>query len=346
MSKNIVISDLDGTLASCGWRKHYIDDPKKKDWKAFFAGIPFDAVIPDVLRRLREYDKEGYDIIYLTARPESCRRDTQDWLAKHNCPRGRLIMRSNGDHRRDVLVKEDALVKLIGPENVKIMFDDNEAIQKMVESYGIEIVKAVDPNIDPPILKTVQSDYLDVLGSQLLKVGGGMTALAAGHGNSAMIALYPPPDIAKKMAVSGGEPINDLHVTLVFLGNTSELPPDFKERATSALKKVCAKQPPLSGEFSGIGRFVIPDGDAVYASVDVVGLSAFRYKLCQQLEAEGVPYRKDHDFTPHCTLVYLRDGKKFDLNSNVRKFDVEFKSAYVVIGDVDRTEVEFTGNSK
>ena len=48
---------------------------RPKDWDAFFAAAPRDGVLPEGLARTREL-AEQCDLVYLTGRPERCRRDT------------------------------------------------------------------------------------------------------------------------------------------------------------------------------------------------------------------------------------------------------------------------------
>ena len=42
---------------------------------------------------------EECEVVYLTGRPERCRRDTLDWLAAQGLPEGQLFMRRNDDRR-------------------------------------------------------------------------------------------------------------------------------------------------------------------------------------------------------------------------------------------------------
>lgn len=48
-----VIVDLDGTLADCSHREHFIRRGRKK-WKKFFDAARFDKPRPDVLNQVRE----------------------------------------------------------------------------------------------------------------------------------------------------------------------------------------------------------------------------------------------------------------------------------------------------
>lgn len=147
-----IICDLDGTLCSVEWRRHFVEkDPP--DWKSFFAGIPFDPVNPEVLAKLKQFDAEGYKINYVSARPDSYRKQTAAWLDKHGCPKGNLVMRSQADHRPDEQVKQDILDENFDVNNIHMVLDDRPQVIKMWKENGINVDEITDPGIIPDILK-------------------------------------------------------------------------------------------------------------------------------------------------------------------------------------------------
>jgi 2'-5' RNA ligase len=111
-----------------------------------------------------------------------------------------------------------------------------------------------------------------------------------------------PPQIADHIEVIGGEEKKDLHTTLLFIPNWIDLPQEQKIKAFSFFKKRCAEYPTLKGEISGIGCFNQPNSDVFYLSVDLPNLE----KLQSDLSLVDLPYSKDHGFTPHITLKYLK----------------------------------------
>jgi 2'-5' RNA ligase len=118
----------------------------------------------------------------------------------------------------------------------------------------------------------------------------------------AMVALYPSPDRARKLAVPRGEKPDQLHVTLAFLGKTEGL--DF-EKAKGAVESWAKATPPLAGKLSGVGHFDLGKGDTVtYRSVDLPELPAPREKLVQILDKAGTPASTEHGFTPHMSIDY------------------------------------------
>lgn len=119
-----------------------------------------------------------------------------------------------------------------------------------------------------------------------------------------MVALFPDAETAGKLAVEGGESVNDLHLTLAYL-------PDF-DIAGADLPKLLASvegfarsRGPLTGEVAGTGRFNKSDNGPVhYAAVDLAGLPDFRESLVRILSANGFKVADNHGFTPHMTLAY------------------------------------------
>lgn len=131
-----------------------------------------------------------------------------------------------------------------------------------------------------------------------------------------MVAAYPSPELAADLALDGGEPAEELHVTLAYFGRVDELDEDQLETLATVLELYARGHDPLEGEVGGIGRFTAAEGpDALYGSVDVPGLSRLRTALVEALEQAGVPPRADHDFTPHITLAYLEPGSAMPIQS-------------------------------
>lgn len=160
---------------------------------------------------------------------------------------------------------------------------------------------------------------------------------------SAMVALYPPTEVAEALAVDDGLAADDLHVTLAFLG--AGLTDEQIADAEAVVESLAAQWPSLPGQIGGLGMFPTgEDGVPVYAPVDVADLAEIRTHLVDQLIAAGVPVATDHGFTPHMTLTYLAaeqvaDG---DFPSPIPATQADFVSLSLVVGD-DRTDHPFTG---
>ncbi|MFG6197769.1 2'-5' RNA ligase family protein [Nonomuraea sp. JJY05] len=122
-----------------------------------------------------------------------------------------------------------------------------------------------------------------------------------------MVSLTIPADVAQQVAVDGGLPAAELHVTLAYLGEG--LDDAALAEAALIVEKVAAEAGPLSGIIGGVGVF--PEGDdgiPAWVPVDVPGLTELRQKVVAALDEAGIWYAGDHGFTPHMTLTYLQPG--------------------------------------
>jgi uncharacterized HAD superfamily protein len=139
MPKPIVIVDLDGTIADVRHRLHFVQGPGKKRWKRFFQAQENDVPVVSLVTRIRELSRE-HEIVIVTARPLVCRDGTERWLEKHRIPYSRMFMRSDGDHRRDFLVKREILDR-IGKEQVALVFEDRPLVCRMYREAGLEVIE-------------------------------------------------------------------------------------------------------------------------------------------------------------------------------------------------------------
>jgi 2'-5' RNA ligase len=127
---------------------------------------------------------------------------------------------------------------------------------------------------------------------------------AAGH-TGAMVAFFIGSEMAQKMAIPGGEPAGDLHLTLVYLGESAAMQ-EQRPRIEEALKTFVESHAPISGTIGGLARFIgVGDNgeDAFVALFDSPELPAWRQQL---VEALGVDMSEQtHGFIPHITLAYI-----------------------------------------
>lgn len=150
--KGIVIFDIDGTLANIDHRLHFVkkQEGEKKDWKSFFAAMSDDTPREDVLPMLETCMWDGYDIFFVSGRPDSYREQTTAWLEKHvyplyekyrqTCKIGALFMRKGGDSRPDTEVKQQIYDTYFKNYNVVRVFDDRPSVIRMWRENGLEVV--------------------------------------------------------------------------------------------------------------------------------------------------------------------------------------------------------------
>ena len=81
MADEIVIFDIDGTLADVSERIHHLKK-KPKNWDAFFQGMAQDKAIRSVVRRCNILYDSGIQIILCSGRNEGYRLERVKWLAE------------------------------------------------------------------------------------------------------------------------------------------------------------------------------------------------------------------------------------------------------------------------
>ena len=127
--KNIVVVDIDGTIAKVGDRLKYLQQ-EKKDWDAFYEHCDEDVPFMDMLQLVSALEQD-YVIVFCTGRRESVRKKTQEWLdyyfgydfTYH------LFMRLDGDFRHDTEVKPELLAKAgVGPKEVLCILEDRDSM--------------------------------------------------------------------------------------------------------------------------------------------------------------------------------------------------------------------------
>jgi phosphoglycolate phosphatase-like HAD superfamily hydrolase len=143
MGHDAYIVDIDGTLADLSHRLHFIQD-EPKNWDAFFEWCEGDKPIWNVIRVIQCLGKEN-EIIYVTGRPEKVRVKTFMWLNRHNLPTGRIIMRTDGDHRADTEAKKE-LVDALLLEGYKVVgiFEDRPSVCRIWRSMGFTVFQMTD----------------------------------------------------------------------------------------------------------------------------------------------------------------------------------------------------------
>lgn len=141
-----IIVDVDGTLALRNNRSPF-------DYEKAGEDSP-DFRMCNIIKSLIESD-ENYQMFFLTGREDigNCRQITEDWIGTHVYPKHghagflpkdnwKLLMRSEGDHRPDEVVKKEIYENRIAPwYNVVAVFDDRDKVVKMWRDLGLLCVQ-------------------------------------------------------------------------------------------------------------------------------------------------------------------------------------------------------------
>lgn len=141
-----IIVDVDGTLALRNNRSPF-DYEKAGEDSADFR-------MCNIIKALIE-SEENYQVFFLTGREDigNCRQITEDWISTHVYTKHghagflpkdnwKLLMRSEGDHRPDEVVKKEIYENRIAPwYNVVAVFDDRDKVVKMWRDLGLLCVQ-------------------------------------------------------------------------------------------------------------------------------------------------------------------------------------------------------------
>jgi predicted kinase len=144
-----IICDLDGTLCDVTHRRHFVrrEPGIKKDWQGFFKGMVDDVPnkwCSDILFGL----SWEHIIVYCSGRPDSWRKQTVEWLKKHQFDNindkyspgdgdFHLYMRPRQDSRDDYIVKEIILdFEILTRFTPFFMLDDRKQVVDMWRARG------------------------------------------------------------------------------------------------------------------------------------------------------------------------------------------------------------------
>ncbi|MDQ1724482.1 MAG: hypothetical protein QOG52_1510 [Frankiaceae bacterium] len=137
----IAVFDIDGVLADVRHRLHHVET-KPKNWDLFFEAAVHDEPLPEGIALARDMSLD-HEIVYLTGRPERTRTDTTQWLADHELPTGKLLMRREGDRRPARLVKVAVARQLAAKGRLAIVVDDDPDVVAALTEAGLPVRHAL-----------------------------------------------------------------------------------------------------------------------------------------------------------------------------------------------------------
>lgn len=112
------------------------------------------------------------------------------------------------------------------------------------------------------------------------------------------VAFWLHSDEAEQLAVAGGEPPTNLHVTLCYLG---DVPEQTVRLASRIIEQIAATRGPIEARIGGVATF---DEECQVYLLDSAALTGFRAELVVALDAHGIVVDDTHGFTPHITIMY------------------------------------------
>ena len=145
-NNNIVIFDLDGTLANIDKRRTLATKNGKMNWNVFFNPDNIDLDTPNqaVINMANILYSQDYIIYILSGRSDKTHQATIDWLSKHNVDYDLLIMRpQNQLYKKDSDLKQSWL-DTIGKDRVSMVFDDRQQVVDMWRQNGLPTFQVAD----------------------------------------------------------------------------------------------------------------------------------------------------------------------------------------------------------
>jgi len=153
----MIIFDLDGTLADCEHRRHFVEDRReiaqlneihligdrfKPDWQAFYEACDKDVPINSTIAILNQCLYAEYKIDVWSGRSECVREKTERWLVKHTLFSSKypfeIRMRPIGNTEPDEMLKEMWLDEAIAKgKKIDFVFDDRPKVIRMWRRRGI-----------------------------------------------------------------------------------------------------------------------------------------------------------------------------------------------------------------
>lgn len=138
---NLIIVDIDGTLADCEHRMEHIQKTPR-DWDSFYAAAAEDSPHWDVINMVNALS-EHYCVILLTGRREEIREITEQWLSAHEVEYHALIMRPVGNRDDDHHWKTE-VIRQFGFHNVEFVVEDRNRIVETLRKEGLRVVQVAD----------------------------------------------------------------------------------------------------------------------------------------------------------------------------------------------------------
>ena len=146
--------------------------------------------------------------------------------------------------------------------------------------------------------------------------------------DGSMLALYPPPNLARALAIPGGLPPSELHVTVAYTGKAADIASDRLSDAAAATARAI---PALTPRISGHARFTGGEQDVIVALLDSHDLDMLRRRAETELAVQSIAIPRDHGYTAHMTLAYV-DPDDPDPVGRMPARPVSFTSLHAVHG--------------
>lgn len=139
-----VIFDIDGTLANCEHRRHYVQQ-EDKNWKAFNDNMHLDTVNDPIKKLFNCLQHSHSYLIIVTGRSEDYCEVTANWLADNGIYFYKMYMRKSGDYRPDTIIKQEILDQIKSEGYIPwLVIDDRKSVVDMWRANGITCLQCAE----------------------------------------------------------------------------------------------------------------------------------------------------------------------------------------------------------
>lgn len=121
---------------------------------------------------------------------------------------------------------------------------------------------------------------------------------------TSMIAWKPRDYERHRIAVPNGTPADDVHMTMIYLGDTANFSAEDQRTIIGVVTQVAQKYTKIRGHMNRLGRFYNDDDEhPLWISGDFPGLRELREDLVRELKEAGIEWEDTYpDWTPHVTI--------------------------------------------
>lgn len=174
---------------------------------------------------------------------------------------------------------------------------------------------------------------------------GAVTAAAKEGGHTgAMVALRMTDADAERLAVDGGLPAEEMHMTLAYLGESADIPAAAREKILRGMGRIAKKVGgPLAAEGFSVNAFNPGDANdrptAIVMGINGAMLGSLQQGVCKTLgNCDGLDMPEQHEpWAAHATLAYDGDLSKIEQYAD-RVGPLTFDRLRVAFGD-DVTDI-------
>ena len=149
MKKNIIIFDLDGTIALIDKRRDLARKPNGKiDFKILHdpSNIYLDKPNLPVIRMAQLFAQDGFNIVIFSGRSDKTKFTTKSWLTHNRVPFHKLVMRPHKTMNfiPDDILKRDMLDTHVDINDIFMVVDDRQKVVDMWRNLGLTVFQVAE----------------------------------------------------------------------------------------------------------------------------------------------------------------------------------------------------------